>query len=169
MISMPLTRGFLPDIFLCALDLNIEMPSELLSFNQTEVFCLWRFPQFLNTRDDLIVMIQLVNLMGVFSRYLTNYLPAPSTIPVTVSLSVPERKFLVPEVVLRPDDSMEAVLRKLRSAMEKEGMRVAEFPNCQDFTISIIRLPYFLQYCVTIVVYLCLYRHLCLCFLYMVL
>ena len=72
-------------------------------------------------------------------RYLTEYLPSPSTIPVTVSLSIPERDFVVPEVVLRPDDSMATVVRKLRAAMEKAGMKVAEFPPCQDFTVSIIR------------------------------
>lgn len=72
-------------------------------------------------------------------RYLTDYLPSPSTIPVTVSLSVPDRKFLAPEVVLRPEDSMAVVLRKLRSAMEDKGMRVSEFPVCEEFTISIVR------------------------------
>ena len=80
--------------------------------------------------------------MSYIHRYLTNYLPSPSTIPVTVSLSVPERKFLASEVVLRPDDNMAAVLRKLRLAMEERGMMVAEFPACEEFTISIIRCEY---------------------------
>ena len=75
-----------------------------------------------------------------FPRYLTEYLPAPSTIPVSVSLSVPERQFLAPEVVLRPEDNMEVVMKKLRSAMEEAGMAVAEFPPCEEFTISIIKL-----------------------------
>ena len=73
-------------------------------------------------------------------RYLTEYLPSPSTIPVTVSLSVPERQFLAPEVILRPEDSMAAVLKKLRSAMEESGMAIAEFPPCEEFAVSIIKL-----------------------------
>ena len=35
---------------------------------------------------------------------------------------------------------MAVVLKKLRSAMEEKGMGVAEFPSCEDFTVSIIRL-----------------------------
>ncbi|CAI8035154.1 hypothetical protein GBAR_LOCUS19748 [Geodia barretti] len=57
---------------------------------------------------------------------------------ITVSLSVPERQFLAPEVILRPEDSMAAVLKKLRSAMEESGMAIAEFPPCEEFTVSII-------------------------------
>ncbi|CAI8016470.1 LON peptidase N-terminal domain and RING finger protein 3 [Geodia barretti] len=77
-------------------------------------------------------------LTSTYDRYLTEYLPSPSTIPVTVSLSVPERQFLAPEVILRPEDSMAAVLKKLRSAMEESGMAIAEFPPCEEFAVSII-------------------------------
>jgi hypothetical protein len=77
-------------------------------------------------------------LTSAYDKYLTDYLPSPSTIPVTVSLSVPERQFIAPEVVLRPDDSMAVVLRKLSSAMEEKGMMVVEVPACEDFTVSFI-------------------------------
>lgn len=35
---------------------------------------------------------------------------------------------------------MGVVMKKLRSAMEEAGMAVAEFPPCEEFTISIIKL-----------------------------
>ena len=34
---------------------------------------------------------------------------------------------------------MAAILKKLRSLMEKEGLEIVEFPPCNEFEISIIR------------------------------
>ena len=67
------------------------------------------------------------------------HLPPPSTIPVNVTLSVPEKKFVANDVLLKPEENMAAILNKLRSLMEKEDMVIVEFPPCNEFEISIIR------------------------------
>ena len=72
-------------------------------------------------------------------RYLTEHLPPPSTIPVNVTLSVPEKKFVAVDVLLKPEENMAAILNKLRSLMEKEGLEIVEFPPCNEFEVSIIR------------------------------
>ena len=72
-------------------------------------------------------------------RYLTEHLPPPSTIPVNVTLSVPEKKFVATNVFLKPEENMAAILSKLRSLMDKEGLEIVEFPPCDEFEISIIR------------------------------
>lgn len=77
-------------------------------------------------------------LAAAYDRYLTEFLPSPSTVPLTVKLSVPERGFIVTEVLLKPDDSMGVVLKKLRGLMEEKGMKIVEFPACDEFEISII-------------------------------
>lgn len=41
---------------------------------------------------------------------------------------------------------MGVVMVKLRSAMEEAGMAVAEFPPCEQFTISIIKLAILFNY-----------------------
>ena len=43
------------------------------------------------------------------------------------------------EVLLRPEDSMGTVLKKLRSLMEEQGMVIVEFPTCDEFEVSVIR------------------------------
>lgn len=73
-----------------------------------------------------------------YHRYLTDHLPPPSTIPLDVKLTVPERKFAC-NVVLKPEDSMEMILQKLKALMEKENFIIVEFPACEDFEVSIIR------------------------------
>ena len=52
---------------------------------------------------------------------------------------MPERGFIAREVLLKPDDSMGVVLKKLRALMEEKGMKIVEFPACDEFEISIIR------------------------------
>ena len=72
-------------------------------------------------------------------RYLTEHLPPPSTIPLNITLSVPQKNFTAIDVLLRPEENMAAILKKLRSLMEKEGLEIVEFPPCNEFVISIIR------------------------------
>ncbi len=72
-------------------------------------------------------------------RYLSKLLPPPTTIPVTVNLTVPEKSFNANDILLRPDESMGNIVKKLKSLMEKEGMEIAEFPSCDEFAVSIIR------------------------------
>ena len=67
------------------------------------------------------------------------HLPPPSTIPVNVTLSVPEKSFVATDVLLKPEENMASILSKLRSLMDKEGLEVVEFPHCNEFEISIIR------------------------------
>ena len=74
-----------------------------------------------------------------FYRYLTEHLTSPSTIPINVQLTVPEKSFVVRDVLLRPDDSMGAILKKLKALMEVKGMKIVEFPACNEFEVSIIR------------------------------
>lgn len=74
-----------------------------------------------------------------YHRYLTEHLPPPSTIPINVTLSVPEKKFVAEDILLRPEENMAAILKKLKSLMEKEGLQIVEFPPCNEFEISIIR------------------------------
>ena len=59
--------------------------------------------------------------------------------PVSVQLSVPDRDFIARDVILLPEDTMGAVLHKLRALMEEAGLEVEEFPACEDFELSIIR------------------------------
>ena len=75
-------------------------------------------------------------------RYLTEHLPPPSTIPINVTLSVPEKNFIATDVLLKPEESMATILKKLRSLMDKEGLDILEFPACDEFEISIIRYMY---------------------------
>ncbi len=63
--------------------------------------------------------------------------------PLKVKLTVPEKSFSV-EVVLKPEDHMEAIIKLLRSQMEDQGLVIAEFPKCEEFEIAIIR--YFFAY-----------------------
>ena len=72
-------------------------------------------------------------------RYLNDHLPPPSTIPVTVKLTVPKKGFESGEVRLRPEESMESVLKRLRSLMEEKGLSVGVFPPCEELVVSIIR------------------------------
>ena len=76
--------------------------------------------------------------VNCYSRYLTDHLPPPSTIPLNVKLSVPERNFTC-DIVLKPEDSMDVILKKLKTLMEKEDMQIVEFPACEDFEVSVIR------------------------------
>ena len=70
---------------------------------------------------------------------MTEHLPPPSTIPVNVQLSVPEKSFVVRDVLLRPEDSMAVILKKLKAFMEEQGMKIVEFPTCDEFEVSVIR------------------------------
>ena len=72
-------------------------------------------------------------------RYLTEHLPPPSTIPLNITLSVPQKNFIATDVLLKPEENMAIILKKLRSLMEKEGLEIVEFPPCNEFEISIIR------------------------------
>ena len=74
----------------------------------------------------------------LFLRYLTDHLPPPSTMPLKVKLTVPEKNFST-EVTLKPEDHMEAITKQLRTLMEEQGLVVVEFPKCEDFEIAIIR------------------------------
>ncbi len=56
-----------------------------------------------------------------------------------MTLSVPERDYVAPDVVLLPEDTMASVLGKLRGLMVGAGLEVASFPPCEDFEVSIIR------------------------------
>ena len=76
---------------------------------------------------------------GTHCRYLTEHLPPPSTIPLNVTLSVPQKKFVATDVLLRPEENMDSILKKLRSLMDKEGLQIVDFPPCNEFEISIIR------------------------------
>lgn len=77
-------------------------------------------------------------LASAYDRYLAENLPPPSTIPLMVKLTVPERKFEAREVLLKPTDNMATVLRKLKALMEKDGLEIVEFPLCDEFELSII-------------------------------
>lgn len=93
-------------------------------------------------------MLLLINhsvSIAVSCRYLTEHLTSPSTIPINVQLTVPEKSFVVRDVLLRPEDSMGAILKKLKSLMEVKGMKIVEFPACNEFEVSIIRCWYTLH------------------------
>ena len=74
-------------------------------------------------------------------RHLTQHLPrSAATVPVSVQLSVPERNFIVKDVILLPEENMASVLTKLRSLMEEGGLEVQDFPTCEEFEVAIVRL-----------------------------
>ena len=75
-------------------------------------------------------------------RYLTDHLPPPSTVPLKVKMTVPEKDFNT-EVVLKPEDDMDTITKLLRAQMEKQSLVIVEFPKCEEFEIAIIRYTLF--------------------------
>lgn len=77
-------------------------------------------------------------LTSAYDRYLERNLPSPSTLPIPVQLTVPQKNFVANDVIIKPSDTMDHVLKKLRSLMKEQNMDVIEFPPCVDLEISLL-------------------------------
>ncbi|XP_019852014.1 PREDICTED: E3 ubiquitin-protein ligase TRIM39-like [Amphimedon queenslandica] len=77
-------------------------------------------------------------LTSAYDRYLEKNLPAPDTLPITVCLSVPEKNFTADDVILKPNETMDTILKKVEEMMKEKKMEVTKFPPCEELQISLL-------------------------------
>ena len=73
-------------------------------------------------------------------RYLTENLSPPSTIPISVKLTFPEKGFEATDIVLKPDETMASIVKRLQSLMVEKGMEIIHFPSLDEMDVSFVRL-----------------------------
>lgn len=75
-------------------------------------------------------------LLEGYDKLLSEVIPSPSFLPVTVTLSIPSRGFRVPKVQLKPVDHMDDIKRRLADALEKSGNPVVSWGDDVRFMIT---------------------------------
>lgn len=73
------------------------------------------------------------------TRYLTENLSPPSTIPISVKLTFPEKGFEASDIVLKPDETMASIVKRLQSLMVEKGMEIVHFPPLDEIEMSFVR------------------------------
>lgn len=89
-------------------------------------------------KTKLTFTIQL--LADAYDRYLTQQLPRqPTTLPVTVTLSVPSKQFTAAGIIVQPDESMEDLCTRLYRLMEERNCNIVSFPPPNEMTMEIFQ------------------------------
>ncbi|KAL5473853.1 hypothetical protein EMCRGX_G028415 [Ephydatia muelleri] len=73
-----------------------------------------------------------------YDRYLTENLSPPSTIPISVKLTFPEKGFEATDIVLKPDETMASIVKRLQSLMVEKGMEIIHFPSLDEMDVSFV-------------------------------
>ncbi|KAL5481925.1 hypothetical protein EMCRGX_G022200 [Ephydatia muelleri] len=77
-------------------------------------------------------------LADAYDRYLTENLSPPSTIPISVKLTFPEKGFEASDIVLKPDETMASIVKRLQSLMVEKGMEIVHFPPLDEIEMSFV-------------------------------
>lgn len=77
-------------------------------------------------------------LADAYDRYLTENLAPPSTMPISVKLTFPEKGFEASDIVLKPDETMASIVKRLQSFMIDKGMEIVHFPPLDEMEMSFV-------------------------------